>query len=149
MSNQKGISLLEILFSLTVIAVIFAIVANYFYTQNKNYLTVGKAATQIQQLADMSYEWQTAQGQNNFEGISQSALQQAGLLTVNDQYSQINPWGGQIIIAADNNDSRYVLITLSSVPTDACNNLRSRLNSIAHTQSSNADCTGGGYHISL
>ena len=51
--------------------------------------------------------------------------------------------------SADANDSRYVLIALSGVPEDACNNLRNRMRSIAHHQSSSAECATGDYYISL
>lgn len=149
MKYQKGLSLLEIIFSLSVITVILTIIVNYFYTQNKHYVTITKAATQIQYLADMSYEWQTSRGENNFQGISETALQEAGLVSANDQYAQINPWGGHITISEDSDDSRYVLITLNGIPENACHNLRNRMNSIAHHQSSDADCAIGSYHISL
>ena len=87
MKHQQGLSLLEIIFSLSVIAVMLTIVFNYFYTQNKNDVTITKAATQIQHLADVSYEWQTSREENSFQGISQNALQEAGLLATNDQYA--------------------------------------------------------------
>ena len=142
--NQQGISLLEVLFSLAIICTILTIVANYYFSQNKRYMEVSKAATQIHQLANVSYEWQTAQAQADFRGISLNALQAAGLLPKSDSYSQVNPWGGAIRVSAAN-DSQYVAITLLKVPSDACANLRSRMANSAHTQY----CAGGIYYISM
>lgn len=144
-NSQTGLSILEVLFSLAIMGVIFAIIANYYYTQNKTYLQVSKAATQIQQLASISYEWQTAQSQTTFTDISLSALQAAGLLNPKDNYSQIDPWGGAISIAADKNDARYLLITLPKIPANVCANLANRMANIAHQQ----QCAGGNYTITL
>lgn len=143
--HQRGISILEVLFSLAIMCVIFTLIANYYFSQNKRYLAVGKAATQIQQLASLSYEWQTAQTQTDFNGISISALQDAGLLSKTDHFSQQDPWGGAITLAPYNSDSSYVAITLTNIPNDACTNLSSRMLNVAHTQS----CTGGNYYISM
>ncbi len=142
--RQRGLSLLEVIFSLAIISVILAIVANYYLTQNKLYLAVGKAATQIQQLANVSYEWQTAQAQADFQGISMESLQAAGLLSKGDLYSQIDPWGGAITITADN-DPRYVAITLDKIPKAACANLLGHMQNTAHNQS----CGNGSYYISM
>ena len=139
---SDGLTLLETLFSLAIIAVIVMIVANYYYSQNKLYMETSKAATQIQQLANLSYEWQAAQSQSDFSGISLSALKTAGLLT--DSFAQTNPWNGAIDVEAST-DSRYVAIILYRVPDNACINLRTRMMNTAHTQS----CSNGTYAISL
>lgn len=146
---ERGLSLIEILFGLAIMSIIFVMVADYYYSQNKRYLEVGKAATQIQQLASISYEWQTTQSQSDFQGISLTVLQNAGLLSKTDTYSQLDPWGGSISIAADQNDPHYVAITLPQIPEYACTNLRSRMANVAHTQSSAGECTQGAYYITL
>lgn len=146
---QRGISLIEVLFSLAILCVILASVANYYYAQNKIYLSVGKAATQIQQLASVSYEWQAAQSQVDFQGISLPILQAAGLFSTTDNYSQIDPWGGAITISPDHRNPQYVLITLPQVPREACVNLRDRMVNVAESQSSERDCADGNYHISM
>jgi|GEM_PF-2708747 len=146
---QKGLSLIEVLFSLAITGVILTIIVNYYYSQNKVYLNVSKAATQIQHLANVSYEWQAAQNQTDFTGISISTLQKAGLLSALDNYSQIDPWGGVISLSVDSSNASYVLITLPQIPQDACNNLRSRMASTAHSQASSSECSTGSYYISI
>jgi len=141
---QQGLSLIEVIFSLGIMAIIFAVVADYYYSQNKRYLEVSKAVTQIQQLASVSYEWQAAQSQTDFNGISLSVLQQAGLLAAIDSYSQIDPWGGTMSLAADE-DPRYVLITLPKIPADVCSNLYNRMSTLAHHQ----ECSAGNYSIAM
>lgn len=148
-NTERGLSILEVLFSLAIMAVIFAMVANYYYSQNKRYLEVGKAATQLQQLASVSYEWQTAQAQSDFSGLSLAVLQKAGLLDANDNYSQIDPWGGAITLTADKQDAHYISITLPKIPNYACTNLRSRMANVAHSQSSADECAQGSYQITL
>lgn len=143
---QQGLSLLEILCSLAIIAILATIVANFYATQNKTLLQVSKAAEQIQQLGNVSYEWQTAQSKLDFNGISISALQDAGLLPT-DNYSQQGPWGGLISLSADSSYPQYILITLENIPPEACSNLRDRLREIAHNQSSASECAQGRYYI--
>ncbi len=146
MKRSLGISLLEVLISLGIISVILAIISWYFISQNKVYMEVGKASTQIQQLANLSYEWQTAQARADFVGISIDALQAAGLLVQNDHYTDMNPWGGSISIAPDTNDPHYVAITLLNVPNRACAGLTNRLLSVAHKQTCN---NMGTYSVSI
>lgn len=147
--HQNGISLLETLLSLVIISVILVIVANYYFSQNQLNLNVSKANTQIHQLASVAYEWQTAQQQNDFTGLSMAALQTAGLLPFDDPYSQINPWGGSISISPYASNPTYLQITLSKIPVDACKNLRNRMANIAYAQTSDADCSNGQYQIAL
>ena len=79
--RQRGLSLIEILLSLAIISVILMMIVNYYSTQNKDQVLVSKAAAQIQQLASVSYEWQTAQSKMDFTGITLTVLQDAGLLS--------------------------------------------------------------------
>jgi prepilin-type N-terminal cleavage/methylation domain-containing protein len=147
--RQRGLSLIEILLSLAIISVILMMIVNYYSTQNKDQLLVSKAAAQIQQLASVSYEWQTAQSKMDFTGISLTVLQDAGLLSATDNYSQKSPWGGGINITAENSNPQYVLITLDKIPRSACANLRERMSQVAHSQSSSNECAQGSYYISL
>lgn len=146
MKRTLGISILEVLGSLGVISVILTMISWYYLSQNKLYMEVSKATAQIQQLANLSYEWQTAQARADFNGISIAALQSAGLLSPNDHYTDMNPWGGNISIAPDPNDPHYVAITMQNVPNHACNNLTNRLLNVAHNQNCN---DRGSYSISI
>jgi type II secretory pathway pseudopilin PulG len=144
---QRGISLLEILLSLAIAGVLVMMMVNYYNAQAKTQLLISKAAEQIQQLSSISYEWQTAQSQVDFIGISLTALQDAGL--IRDNYLQQNPWGNSISVAPANDNPQYVLINLGKVPQDVCSNLRERMAHLAHSQASTNDCTQGNYYISL
>lgn len=146
--SSSGLSLLEVIFSLTIIAVILAVVVHYFYDNQLN-LQVSKAATQIQQLASVSYEWQTAQSQKDFSGISIDALQAAGLLEKNSDYTGLDPWGGHFVVSADADNPHYVQIALPSIPESACNNLREKMKNLAHAQASDIDCSQNNYFVSL
>lgn len=143
-----GLSLLEVLCSLVIIAVIFSVVVTYFYDNQRN-VQISKTATQIQQLASVSYEWQSAQAQGDFSGLSLEALQKAGLLTKGNDYTELNPWGGSYSLSADTDNPHYLRITIPAVPQAVCNNLREKMQNLAHNQASEADCAKGNYFVTL
>jgi len=149
LAKQRGLSLLEVLCSLAVIAVIIAIMINYYYTQNQRSLKVTKAATQIQQIASVSYEWQAAQSQSDFSGISLPILQAAGLLSPDYNYTQVSPWGGEISVQPDPANAQYVRISLLLVPEYACTQLQELLKEVAFSQATGHNCKEGNYYISM
>jgi prepilin-type N-terminal cleavage/methylation domain-containing protein len=147
--SQSGVSLIEILFSIAILSVILVIATTYFGSLNQRSILVTQASEQIQQLASVGYEWKSAQSQTDFNGISLSALQQAGLLDNSDSYSQKSPWGGDISLSADSQDPNYLQISMNKIPKTECANLSNRLSNIAHRQSDNSDCSRGIYFIVL
>lgn len=148
MKNQSGLSLLEVLFSLAVTAVIMVTVINHFLTQNQRYLQVSQVAAQIQQLASVSYEWQTAQQLPDFTELTLQKLLNAGLL-INSNFNTLSPWGSQITLTPDPKDAHYLQITVPKIPNEACANLSDKMTTIAHAQTSATDCNSGEYQISL
>ncbi|MBS0350927.1 MAG: hypothetical protein JSR33_07060 [Proteobacteria bacterium] len=102
-------------------------------SQNKLYTNVGKAASQIQHLADISYQWEAAQSEPGFRDISLDALETAGLLSKQDPFAEENPWGGTITVAPDR-DPRFLDITFTQIPNKACANLLQHMKNVAHNQ---------------
>ncbi len=143
-----GLSLLEVLCSLVIMAVIFSLVVTYFFNNQQNVQT-SKVATQIQQLASVSYEWQSAQAQGDFSGLSLETLQNAGLFTKGNDYTELNPWGGAYSLSADTDNPHYLRITIPTVPEAACNNLREKMKNLAHAQASEGDCSKNNYFVTL
>ena len=147
--SQQGITLIEVLLALIITGILISFTVNYFLHQTQLHTQTTQVATQIRQIADISYEWQTAQQQADFKDISINALQKATLLS-NDHYNTTLPWNGTFSISADKSDAKYLSITLSGIPLGACNLLITQMRTVAHRQSSHQECkTDGYYYISL
>ncbi len=146
---QSGLSVIEILLGIVIIASILGMVFIFYNPLSQRGILVTQAAQQIQQLASVSYEWKSAQSQNDFNGISLAVLQSAGLLDSSDNYTQKSPWGSNIQLNADTDNPAYVQISMDRIPQEACSNLADKLNQIAHRQSDKSDCDKGFYFIVL
>ncbi|MCH9743757.1 MAG: hypothetical protein K0U29_02380 [Gammaproteobacteria bacterium] len=137
--KQSGISLLEILLGLVLIATISTMAIRYFTVTTRS-MKVSNAIKQIKHLSNISYEWLQQQQQTDFSGssagtrISLQELINTGLLR-NDPSERYDPWGGDITVNAATNDPSYVSITLSKVPQDACRMMVRQLQSVNHLQS--------------
>ena|SRR3990167_9503787 len=132
-----GITLLEVVLVLAVVASILLLTVRYFM-MTSSHENVNRAMTQIQTLTKASYEWLQIQRQADFasgNAIDITQLQQAGLISAVDR---VDPWGGNIVISPAD-DANYVRINMADVPQKACKNLRQRMNAIAHAQSA---CAG-------
>ncbi len=135
--RNTGISLLEVLLSLTIIASITTMAVRYF-TVSTLEMRVSHAILQLKQLTDASYEWLQLQKQNNFSSTpSGTSISMEALLK--NQLTQatidtINPWGGNITVEPGD-DTSYVKITLENIPQKACLNINQQLKSINHSAS--------------
>ncbi len=140
MNKQQGISLLEVLLTLTIMALITMMSVRYF-NQAIVSREVEQAVLQIQQLTQVSYEWLEAQKQADFSSqnggqmISLQTLETAGFL--NNRLMQ-DPWGGAVQIEAGA-DPSYVHIVLTQVPQKACRNLNRQLQTMNHAPTSQCD----------
>src|SRR3989344_2445070 len=138
--KQTCVSLLELMLSLAIIALIFGMTFRYFSVSSLNG-KVSRALSQIHLLTEASYTWLKAQNQPNFsedtqindsQTISMQALIDADLIPSNNNITQ-DPWSGVIEVSPGSNP-QYVKITLPHLPIKACNNLSTRLKTIAHSQ---------------
>lgn len=163
---QKGISLIEILFVVMIVAVITTM-AIQFYAQSVSSTRVSQALTLIQEINKASREWLQTPGAIDGSGdqypadFSQlppnplSAFKTQGLLPCENNSCQTNPWGGPVSIAANANNPQFMTITLSLLPKSDCARLQESMKNYApeNLQSQNA-CTSDGvgayvYQISL
>lgn len=139
LNKQTGISLLEVLLAVAIGATIITMSVRYFTVTQRN-SHVLQAMQQIKLIAHSSYAWLSEQKQPNFSdspsgtNISRDLLVEAKLLPENTQY---NPWGGDITLAPSTRDPSYITITMSGLPNGfACQNLKHRLQNIAHDHGS-------------
>ncbi len=152
--RQAGVSLLELLLVISIMASILLLTTRYF-ALSRLQTKVAQSVSQIQTLSDASYRWLGAQKQLLFDGsgtpggvaVSLVELQNAQLVNPGINDTQ-DAWGGSITVRADSEDAHYIQIILPNAPVKACNSLKQRLASSAHTQI--ADCTSSsGYYASF
>lgn len=148
MKKQLGISLLEIVLALVIIASIVTLSVRYF-TVTSRQLKVTHAEKQIREVTKASYEWLQAQMQQNFSSnpdgttINMEQLINAGLITSNDQDDHVyllNPWGGRVLVTPGA-DPSYVRITMTNVPEKDCRSLRQQLITVTRRNSPEPSCS--------
>lgn len=142
--RQLGISLLEVLLVLVIVASILLMAVRYFSVSVRN-TRVATSVRQIQFLTRASYEWLQTQKQENFSDdpngttISLQKLIDAGLVTPDDKGEYLDSWGGNIIVAPGK-DARFVKITFENLPGHACAQLRRQLTPIIRVGSNEPKC---------
>jgi type II secretory pathway pseudopilin PulG len=126
----NGISLLECLLSIAIIASISMMAVRYYIVTTRD-TRVSHAISQVKRITNASYEWLSIQRQSDFSNadggqtITIAQLVQDDLLK--DENDTISPWGGQIEVAPGDDDAKYVKITLTEIPQPACRNLTQQL----------------------
>ena len=133
--THKGISLLESILALTIVASITMMAVRYYMVTIRD-TRVNHAITQIKNLTKNSYTWLQSQHQANFSGQTGAGnISLQKLITdqlANQKIDAINPWGGSIEVAPGS-DPTYVQITLNNIPQPACKNLNRQLRYINHS----------------
>jgi len=135
----NGISLLECLLSLAIIASITAMTVRYYVITTRD-SRVSHAISQIKRITSASYEWLSLQRQADFSNADGGQTITKEQL-VNDQLlpnsnDTMNPWGGAIQVSSGTDDAKYVKITLNNIPQLACRNLTQQLKYINKNQAS-------------
>lgn len=135
MNRHRGISLLESILALTIIASISMMAVRYYMVTIRD-TRVNHAITLIKKLTKSSYTWLQNQHQADFTGQTDNdkiSLQK--LITdqlANQKTDSINPWGGTVSLTPAT-DATYVKITLNNIPQPACKNLTQQLHYINHS----------------
>lgn len=123
-NKQLGVTLMELLLALVVIAVIMFMAIRY-YTIAREGAKVSEAVTNVNAAVNASYEWMQGVNQADFTGISTTELINKGLLVAQDIK---NPWDSSqaMTITPYPNQTNYVAITYTGIPQTACENLKQR-----------------------
>ena len=116
----RGISLLELMLALVIIAMIVFTVTRYYSVTEEN-LKVTQAVEMINNIVKASYQW--VEGQPDFKNISIQALIDAGLIP--DSY-KVNPWKGAVTIPGSTLAS-VLTINMYDLPRTSCQNLLEKL----------------------
>src|SRR5579871_4245828 len=122
LSKQCGITLLEVLLSLAIIAIILVTATRYFQSTHSSQ-QVNEAVKMLQSVVSASDNWywtyksyQTANGSININALADMNL------VPSDFASSSNPWGGTISVTPEGDD--HVKIQLTQMDTNDCNNLQ-------------------------
>lgn|SRR3989338_7221836 len=116
--KRSGISLLEVMLSITVIAII-VLTATRYYSSTSSSRKVNDATQIIKNVNAALDEWQNMMKNNQTPPVlSTVALVNVGLLPANFAATGANPWGGSIQTTISR--SGQYTITLTSVPQGDC-----------------------------
>lgn len=132
--KNKAITLLELMLSLAIIAIILVMATRYYDIVHSSEQT-GDASAMIQAIRAGSQRWLLSN--ENFTGISVPAMQNLNLLPTT---FGTNPWGGTIKVDPAPNDTSKIQINLTNIPAAACENLSARFSTTAIS----VNCTGHG-----
>lgn len=124
MKKQFGISLLEVMLSLSIIAIILVMATRYFaitMQSEKTNEAVKILQTVVKASDDWYYTYKTYQKSANNPDISIAALINLGMVPKNYVETTANPWGGAIEISP--RDANHVSIQLTEISSPACQNL--------------------------
>lgn len=138
----NGISLLELLLSLALIAILL-VAATRFYESTRASEQTTEAVNILQHLTAASDKWfvlyKSYQKTDNGD-ISLQKLIELGWLPKNFVLADVNPWGGSINVAPQ--DSTDVTLTLSAIPDKDCTNLKELMQQQLNLV---GNCSGGNY----
>ncbi len=110
--RQWGISLLETVLVVVVSAAVLLVGIRY-YSQARQQYRVAATLKQLDRIMVASNHWH--RGHRDASQLSMDELVDSGLLIHEDSG---NVWGGSVVLAED--DKHRVLVTMTSLPSKAC-----------------------------
>lgn len=119
-----GISLLEIMLSLAIIAVIL-IMATRYYAITRIAQQTNEASEMIIAIYSAGQSWM--QTNDNFKKVTIYTFTEAGLLPADFALATANPWGGAISIDPLGTDLQKLEVRLDNVPSKDCQNLLAKM----------------------
>lgn len=120
---QIGISLLELMLTLVIIATILVASMRFFAVANEN-AKVSNAVTMIHEISDASFKWYEANPQFDATKFTLANLVTMQLLP--NKYKEpdnINPWGGSVAIEGS---GEHFNVSMSNVSIKSCNMLEGK-----------------------
>ncbi|MBI4310088.1 MAG: prepilin-type N-terminal cleavage/methylation domain-containing protein [Candidatus Omnitrophica bacterium] len=115
-NSNQGFSLVELAIGLAVVTILILAISTSSGIRDNARVQSAAGSVQTLRCAAENY---LAAGKLNYAGLTIDALKTAELLPANFTGSSANPWGGDFIIAANANNTRFD-ISLGGLPkTDA------------------------------
>lgn len=142
---QRGISLLEVMLSLSIIAIILVMATRYFFSaQTSN--NINAATQQISLLKSNLNTYKATHA--NYTGVVTKDVVTPGDPDWDSANGRLsNVWGGTITVAANSDPSMYD-ITFSGIPNEAaCDTLAGRFGPIGSAPGSTCTANGSSYDL--
>jgi Tfp pilus assembly protein PilE len=121
--EQRGISLLELMLALVVVGALLLLVTRY-YQQTRENMRIAQAIEMINNAVNAGYKW--LEGQPNFKAVKVTVLADSQFLPQSYKEGNANPWKGTIDVVSANN-SDYMTVILTGIPTKSCQNLKEKM----------------------
>lgn len=130
MRRSQGLSLIEVMFVLVIVAMLTVTVARYYQTLQRTSLS-NAVIEMMNTTVQATYAW-LGMG-NTLEKLSLEQLIDNGLVPADFKFQSDNnasghPWGGAIEVQKDSENPNRFVIVLDELPPKACQNLQLRLN---------------------
>jgi Tfp pilus assembly protein FimT len=127
--SQRGIGLLELMLSLSIIAVLL-VMATRYYLAARQEQQVNNAISMIHGIVAGTANWALGQQSGGYAGVSITELATGNFIPTSFNGSGngggADPWGGDLKVTSSSSNSYQV--TMSNVPTAACNYLPNVIN---------------------
>ncbi|MGB6977089.1 MAG: type 4 pilus major pilin [Gammaproteobacteria bacterium] len=148
---QRGITLLELMFSLVIVLMVLVVAARYYETVRTAH-RVNEAVSMVHVIYTASEGWL----QNNLD-LSEASMQNfVNNNSVPNNFvtsNNVNPWGGDIKIAIDKSKPMVINITMSNVPLNDCRNLlqklRQKMTDVIPSVSAGGSCENNAFAVPL
>lgn len=131
--NQRGISLLEVMLSLAIIAIILVMATRYFGIAMRG-SKVNQAVSEVGEIQQGFIRYQSDKG--NLTGATLTVLSNDGYITARTA-GGTNPWGGNYTPTTTANPPT---LAITGIPNPDCQNLGDKFN---------VTCTGGTVTVNL
>lgn len=133
--KQQGIGLLELMLSLAIIAILL-IMATRYYQSARTSQQVNDGLSLTTAIVAASESW--VLGQSNFSNLSISELKKQGLIPkeIADDGSNATPWHTRLEVGPEQSDPGKVKIAFDNIPSSACLNMQTKLQSQMDTTKS-------------
>ena len=151
--KQQGISLLEVLLSLSIIAIILVMATRYFFIASNNN-KINTAREQIGSVIEAVHSWKGQNPTYSSGTLTIGNLIEQGYLTLSSSVEQAadgnstlyGPWGQAIQLTAPAAPGDPVTVSLTTPSQNDCDRLAS---SFAYTSASNKPQCGGNDNATL
>ena len=138
LQKQRGISLLEVMLSLAIIAIILLLATRYYVVASKS-ASLNATTALIGSIQQGAAQYRVGQG--SYANMTQTTLINQGSIAKTDQTSDgtgiVTEWGA---VTVDGSAGTSYKITLDTLPFDVCTNLTNRYSTSATVS---PGCTGG------
>jgi hypothetical protein len=141
--KQCGIGLLELMLSLSIIAILLIMATRYYLvTSYSQRLT--QISEEISQIQGAAYSWKGSK--SSYDGLDNSALIDSGLVT---DKSIVTPWGSAITVKGSASGVKVTFTATAGGETKACTALADKFNNLNGDERITAKCDSNNFEFNF